>query len=76
MEKCCKEYRGIIEQFHFNPISLKNPKNLELFRNIQTYQFYDNPINGESKDLDFLKMLVEDEKYDHITKIAIPGIIN
>ena len=76
MEKCCKEYRGIIEQFRFNPISLKNPKNLDLFRNIQTYQFYDNPINGESKDLDFLKMLVEDEKYDHITKIAIPGIID
>lgn len=76
MEKCCKEYRGIIDQFHFNPISLKNTKNLDLFKNIQTYQFYDNPINGESRDLDFLKMLIEDEKYNHITKISIPGIID
>lgn len=76
MEKCCKEYRGIIEQFHFNPISLKNTKNLDLFKNIETYQFYDNPINGESRDMNFLKMLVNDEKYDKITKISIPGIID
>lgn len=76
LEKCCKEYRGIIDQFKYNPISLKNTKNLDLFKNIQTYQFYDNPINGELKDLDFLKMLVKDEKYKYIKRIAIPGIID
>ena len=76
MEKCCKEYRGIIEQFHFNPISLKNTKNLDLFKNIDTYQFYNNPINGELKDFGFLRMLINDKKYNYIKKIAIPGIID
>lgn len=76
MEKCCKEYRGIIDQFHFNPISLKNTKNLDLFKNIHTYQFYNNPINGELKDFGFLKMLVNDKKYNYIKRISIPGIID
>ena len=33
IEKCCKEYNGLIEQFHFNPIPLNNEKERDIFFN-------------------------------------------
>ena len=44
LEKTCKEYNGIMEQFKYNPISFKNEKERELFKNIETYYFYDYNI--------------------------------
>lgn len=41
LEKSNKEYNGIIEQFHFNPIPLKNEKEREIFKNVETYHHYD-----------------------------------
>ena len=40
IEKCCREYNGLIEQFHFNPIPLRNKKEIELFKNLETYHYY------------------------------------
>ena len=40
IEKCCKEYRGLIEQLKYNPIPLKNIKERELFKNIETCHYY------------------------------------
>ena len=40
IEKTCKEYNGLIESFHFNPIPFQNEKEREIFKNIETYHFY------------------------------------
>lgn len=76
IEKTNKEYRGVIERYHFNPVPLKNEKEEGIFHT-ETYHFYDNP------DIDKVKRIlikpgvkkviihedddkVDDEKYDEI----------
>lgn len=41
LEKTCREYRGITEQYHFNPILFKNEKEREIFSSIETLNLYD-----------------------------------
>lgn len=38
IEKSCKEYRGITNQFLYNPIPLRTNKERNAFKNIQTYK--------------------------------------
>ena len=40
LEKTCKEYRGITEQYRFNAIPFKNEKEREAFKNVETYHLY------------------------------------
>ena len=40
LEKTCKEYRGITEQYRFNPIPFENEKERKAFKNIETYHLY------------------------------------
>ena len=61
IEKTCKEYKGIIEQYHFNPIPLNNEKELfELYvytdiaknppKNIKGYpKYHHEKINIEER---------------------------
>ena len=41
IEKCCKKYRGITEQFHYNPIPIYDANVFKIFKNIETYHIYD-----------------------------------
>ena len=75
LEKCCKEYRGITEQFHFNPIPLQSNKTRELFKNVETFWFYTNPFvprEGKPDEIPLLKRMMEDKR---IKKINIVGDI-
>lgn len=49
IEKCCKEYRGLINQYYYNPIPLKDDKS-DLFPNTNTFLLY----NSESNDIDIV----------------------
>ena len=70
LEKTCKEYRGIIEQFHFNPITFNNNKERDLFKNIETYYVYpkETPkigkteINRLARDKRIKKLVIDNEK--------------
>lgn len=41
LEKTCKEYRGITEQYRFNPIPFESEKEGEAFKNVETYHLYE-----------------------------------
>jgi len=40
LEKTCKKYNGIIETYKHNPISFNNLKEMEIFKNVEVYHFY------------------------------------
>lgn len=78
IEKTNKEFRGVIERYHFNPVPLKNEKEEGIFHT-ETYHIYDNP------DIDQVKRIlikpgvkkviihedddkVDDKKYNEIRK--------
>jgi len=37
----CKEYNGILSQYHFNPIPIDNENEIKLFDNMETIHIYD-----------------------------------
>jgi len=49
LEKTNKKYRGIIEQFKYNPIPFKNEKEREVFKNMELYNFYDRDFEKEKE---------------------------
>ena len=78
IEKTCKGYRGIIEQFKYNPVPLKNEKEEGIFHT-ETYHFYDDPEIDQVKRIlikpGVKKVIihedddkVDDKKYNEIRK--------
>ena len=43
-------YRGIIENYRFNPIPLKNEKERELFKSIESYHYSTDEINEKTQE--------------------------
>lgn len=82
LEKTCKEYRGITEQYRFNAIPFKNEKEREAFKNIETYHLYegydpqsaqiDTILKGNSK---IKKIIIyeDDDKLDDQKYNGIKG---
>ena len=56
IEKTCKNYRGIIEYFQYNPISIKKEEDVQIFKNIKNYQYYENTKEGDLELIDFIKV--------------------
>lgn len=76
IEKCCKEYRGIMELYHYNPIPIPlTGKPRKFFKNIETYWFYSNPLNNDSEFYD-IKLLENGIKDKRIKRINILGEID
>ena len=79
IEKCCKEYRGLIDVYHYNPVPLRK-KQMKLFIGLEKYLHY-----TKDKPDFYLHILKQnDEQWqwnqDHLNKIArgatFPHIVN
>ena len=77
LEKTCKEYRGITEQYRFNPIPFKNEKEGEAFKYIETYHLYDpqsaqisTVLNGNAK----IKKIIIHEDDDKLDDQKYKGV--
>ena len=57
LEICSPQCSGHFLRYYFNPLSLKNEKERELFPNLQTYWRYDldDPLFLEDKKIKFRK---------------------
>ena len=80
LEKTCKEYRGITEQYRFNPVPFKNEKEREAFKNVETYHLYggydpqstqiDTILNGNAK----IKKIIIHEDDDKLDDPKYKGV--
>lgn len=70
LEKSCKEYRGTVNRFKYNPITFNNLKEREVFKNIETYHIYDREtprigkteINKILRDKRIKRLIIWNEK--------------
>lgn len=84
IEKACKEYRGITEQYHYNPISFHNDdtkigkKEREMFRNAETLYIYGGDIDYIDKEFKkrFEDMIAFTEDGKSIKKIIVIGDVS
>lgn len=80
LEKTCKEYRGITEQYRFNPVPFKNEKEREAFKYIETYHLYEGydpqsaqigtVLNGNAK----IKKIIIHEDDDKLDDRKYKGV--
>lgn len=68
LEKTCKEYGGIMEQYHFNPIMFEKDKEYMFFPEIETFHFYGNSWSKKEFDLNRINTLPNNTK---IRKIIV-----
>ena len=88
VEKCCKEYNGLMETYKYNPISFRNEKEREIFKNIETYHFYSREEINENieKDIRIKEIvhwervvkdrIIKDEKHKYKNVIDSKRIMN
>lgn len=66
LEKTCKEYNGIMEQYHFNPIMFEKDKEYTFFPEIETFHFYGNRWSRKEFDLNRINTLPNNNKIKKI----------
>lgn len=65
--KVCKEYRGIMDEYRYNPIPFNNKNERNLFSNIEVYHFYNMNTEVENEiilnDPNIKKRVQHEEPY-------------